>query len=217
MPSGNEYLPYKDSDLVTWAQNFIAVLTPAAEELGINLAQLSPITNARIALTGAIATREQAEATAKATTQAQKNERDNLEAAIRVLVRQIQANPAMTDTLRAQLQITVPNRTRTRRTVGPEVPGVLLRANPGQVVVHFGTDPNNEQQNGKPGWALGCNIYRKRAGEAAFALIAFDTASPYVDHITGPAQDVSYKAAYRGTGANDEGGHSLVQTIAVGG
>ena len=46
------------------------------------------------------------------------------------------------------------------------------------MVVHFGTNPDDERLNGKPAWALGANIYIKAHGEAEYRLLAFDTASP---------------------------------------
>ena len=93
---------------------------------------------------------------------------------------------------------------------------MVLEMLPGQVVVHFGTTPGNELTNGKPGWALGCNIYRKRAAEADFTLIAFDTASPYVDAIGAAAGAVAYRAAYRGVRATDIGAVCPAQSVAAG-
>ena len=110
----------------------------------------------------------------------------------------------------------MPTRTRTRREVGAEVPGLVLDLKPGQVIVHFGTNPGDEQSNGKPVWAAGCNVYRKKAGETAFALLAFDTASPYVDSVTGAAANYAYKVAYRGVREGDEGAASPEQTVAAG-
>ena len=121
----------------------------------------------------------------------------------------------MTDGIRAQLKITVP--TRTRRGVGSDIPGMVLEMRPGEVIVHFGTDTGNEQQNGKPAWAAGCNIYRKKGTETEYSLIAFDTASPYTDHIPGGAVNVSYKVVYLGVRVTDEGGMSPEQTVAAGG
>jgi len=156
-------------------------------------------------------------AAADAAVATKKTRRTAYEPLLRALVRRIQAHPGMTDGLRAQLGVTVPTRTRTRRDVGTEISGMALELRPGQVIVHFGTEPNNEQQNGKPVWAAGCNIYRRKQGETTFELIAFDTASPYVDHLTGSAINVTYKVAYRGIRATDEGGSSPEQTVAAGG
>ncbi len=120
----------------------------------------------------------------------------------------------MTDGLRAQLGITVPDRTPSRRNVGSEIPDTSLELAPGMVIIHFGTTPGNEQINGKPDWAHGCNIYSKVSQDklAEWELIAFDTASPYVDTLTGAAANYSYQAAYRSIRATDEGGRSAEQT-----
>jgi hypothetical protein len=217
MASGNHYIPRTDDELLLWTTQFLSALTPQSEHLGLTEAQVSALANARAAMESAVQAQQTAEAEVKAAVQAKFSSRDALESGVRAVVRQIQAHPHMTDPLRAQLNITVPKRTRTRRKVGDEIPGLVLETRPGQVIVHFGTQPGNEQRNGKPAWALGCNVYRKRGGETEFSLVAFDTASPYVDAVTGPAQDVSYRVAYRGTGAHDEGGHSFAQTIAAGG
>ena len=104
-----------------------------------------------------------------------------------------------------------------RRGVRTDIPGMVLGLRPGEVIVHFGTDAGNEQQNGKPAWATGCNIYRKKGIETEYSLIAFDTASPHIDHITGGAVNVSYKVTYRGVRVTDEGGMSPEQTVAAGG
>jgi len=70
----------------------------------------------------------------------------------------------------------VPDRVLSPPGVATEVPVMDLELRPGQVIIHFGTMPGNEQRNGKPSWALGCNIYRKMGTETAYSLIAFDTA-----------------------------------------
>lgn len=57
---------------------------------------------------------------------------------------------------------------------------MALETRPGQVILHFGTTPGNERTNGKPLWARGANIYRKKAVSPAFSLLAFDSASPYI-------------------------------------
>jgi hypothetical protein len=72
------------------------------------------------------------------------------------MAQRINRHPAMTNALRAQLRLTVP-KPRQRRGVGPEIPGVRLEVDAGRVVVHFGTNPDDERRNGKPDWAIGAN------------------------------------------------------------
>jgi hypothetical protein len=135
---------------------------------------------------------------------------------LRPFIRRINNHPGMTDTLRQSLGLPTPDRTPTRRGVGPEIPGVHLEIRPGQVVVHFGTNPDNEALNGKPIWALGVNIYRQLGGVGGFSLIAMDTGSPYTDNL--PAGTVAaYKLAYRGIRESDVGAQSIAETVTVGG
>jgi hypothetical protein len=65
--------------------------------------------------------------------------------------------------------LTVP-KPRQRRGVGPEIPGVRLEVDAGRVVIHFGTNPDDERRNGKPDWAIGANIYIKVEDEADYRL-----------------------------------------------
>ncbi len=176
-----------------------------------------PLTAAQTNFNGAVTAQVAAEAAFRQSVATKKTRRVTLEQTLRPLVRRINNHPGMTDGLRAQLGITVPDRTPSRQNVGSEIPDISLELAPGIVIVHFGTTPGNEQTNGKPAWAHGCNIYRKKQGEADYTLIAFDTASPYVDTLKGAAANYSYQAAYRGVRATDEGGSSPEQTVAAGG
>lgn len=68
-------------------------------------------------------------------------------------------------------------------------------------------------------WFRGPNLLESNVipmrGDGA-SLIDFDTASPYIDTIVGPAASYSYRAAYRGTRADDEGASSAESTVATG-
>lgn len=145
-----------------------------------------------------------------------KTQRDAHEALIRPMVRRIQNHPRMTNQLRGSLGITIPSSPQIPTGAGNDVPSLFLETKPGQVIVHFGTDASNEQHNGKPGWARGCFIYRKKSSESDFSMIAYDTVSPYVDTVSGSAVDATYWVAHRGTQENDIGPMSAEQTIAAG-
>lgn len=217
MSSGRKFIPQGDADLQAWLVNFAAVLNGNPAAAGLVAADLTPLTVAQTGFNAAVTDQIAKREAADAAVQTKKTRRTTLEQTLRPLVRRIQAHPATTDALRAGLGVTVPDRTPTRRNVGGEVPALVLELKPGQVVVRFGTSPGDEQKNGKPDWAAGCNIYRKRASDAAFALIAFDTSSPYVDSVTGAAANYSYKVAYRGVRDTDEGAYCPEQTVAAGG
>ena len=215
-PMPKDYVPTTDTDLQAWVTNFVAVLNGNFAAVGLVAADVTPLTAAQTAFNTAITTQVTAEAAFRTAVAAKRVRRMTLEQTLRPLVRRIANHPGMTDALRANLNITIPNRVPSRRSVGPEIPGMVLERKPGQVAIHFGTNPGNELTNGKPLWASGCNIYRKMGAEADYRLIAFDTASPYVDVVSGPAINVSYKVVYRGVRATDLGGGSPEQTVAAG-
>jgi len=217
MPSNEDYIDPNDAVFIAWSANFFTVLNTNIAAVGLVAGDVTPVSNARDLFSVAYTDQVAKEAAATAAVALKRTRRTTYVPQLRALVKRIQAHPGMTDSLRGQLGVTVPKRTRTRRGVGSEVPGVVLEPKPGQVIIHFGDNPGNEQTNGKPAWAAGCNIYRKFPEDFDFVLIAFDTASPYVDTIKGAARDVSYKVAYRGIRASDEGARSPEQTIAAGG
>ena len=212
----NDYIPTSDAEFLAWSTNFFTVLNANLATVGLTAADVTPHTTAQTAFATAVTDQVAKQAALDGSVATKKTRRSAYATPLRPLVKRIQAHPGMTDALRAQLGITVPTRTKRRRSPGPELPLLRLETRPGQVILHFGTEPGNEQRNGKPAWALGCNLYRKKAGEAEFSLIAFDTSSPYIDTVSGPATDVTYKAAYRGSRDTDEGGFSPEQTVAAG-
>jgi len=214
-----DYVPTTDTELQAWLTNFVAVLTTNVGAIGLAAGDLTPLTTAQTNFNGAVTAQVAAEAAFRQSVQLKKTRRVTLEQTLRPLVRRITNHPGMTDALRAQLNITVPDRSPSRRNVGTEVPGMQLELRPGQVIVHFGTTPGNELTNSKPSWAVGCNISRKLAADKSdsYQLIAFDIASPYVDTIKGAAADYTYKVAYRGVRDTDIGAFCPEQKVAAGG
>jgi hypothetical protein len=222
-PGGREmpavdYVPKNDSEFVDWMENFVTVLNLNMAMVGLVAADVAPVDTANGLYSVAVTTQIQQQALAKSAVENKKTQRDALEDALRPLVRRIQNHPGMTNQLRGLLGITVMNDGGQQPAgAGIDVPSMFLETKPGQVIVHFGTDASNELHNGKPSWARGCVIWRKKTGESDFSMIAFDTASPYVDTVSGSAVDATYKVAYRGTDENDLGPMSTEQMIAAGG
>jgi hypothetical protein len=216
MAANTDYIPTNDAEFESWMANFVTVLTPNLSLFKMETTDIADLLSAQGTFTTALTNQVSKQAAAKAAVATKKTSRETLEELLRPLVRQINNNEEMTASLREQLGLNSRNGSRTRQSAGEEVPGLYLETKPGQVIVHFGTDPTNELRNGKPAWALGCSIYRKKTGETDFSLIAFDTASPYVDTITGTATNVTYKVAYRGRHEEEHGPSSTEQTIAAG-
>ena len=184
-----DYIPNPDAEFLAWMNNFISVLNANLATFGLVAADLTPLTNARNDFQTKLGNFQTAEAAFRAASEAKKTSRNAAEPLFRQMAQRINRHPAMTNALRAQLRLTVP-KPRQRRGVGPEIPGVRLEVDAGRVVVHFGTNPDDERRNGKAAWALGANIYIKAEDEADYRLLAFDTASPYVWEYRGAGPEI---------------------------
>jgi hypothetical protein len=210
------YIPRNDAEFLAWMNNFISVLNANLATFGLVAADLTPLTNARNDFQTKLGNFQTAETAFRTASEAKKTSRNAAEPLFRQMAQRINRHPAMTNALRAQLGLTVP-KPRQRRGVGPEIPGVRLEVDAGRVVIHFGTNPDDERRNGKPDWAIGANIYIKAQDEADYRLLAFDTASPYVWEYRGAPKRFSFRVAYRGTRERDEGTLSPEETVSVGG
>ena len=134
----------------------------------------------------------------------------------RNLSKRLQPHPNMTDPIRITAGLTVPDLTRTPRTVGDDVPAVHIVPGIGKLVIHWGTMPTNEQLNTKPAWADGANIYIT-VGTAPDVLAGFDPASPFKYIVSGPPVSITIRAAYRGPKEDQIGTKSAPVTVSSGG
>lgn len=214
--SGN-YLPNNDQQVDVWVTNFLAVLESHLAEVGLGEGDLETLDTVHGLFNAALLNHLIKQNEAISATALKSTRRKEMEDILRPLARRINHHPGMTDSLRGALGLKVPVGIRSVISPGTEIPGLVLEAMPGKIVVHFGTDPSNEQINGKPTWARGCNVYRKTAAEDAFHFAAFEMASPYIDNISGPASDYTYVVQYRGNRSNIIGGESSPMSIASSG
>lgn len=211
------YIPSNDQDLRAWMETFIPNLNANLATLGLVPDDLTPLEDAQSGFDTSLDQLAANRVMYEGSVSLKKTKRTALEGALRPLVRRIQNHPGMTDQLRGLLGLPVYDHTASTSGIGVEVPGIALETSVGMVTVHFGTDPSNEQINGKPHWAKGCNIYRRREGESDFRLLAFSTRSPFTDTVAGPAADYTYQVRYRGTKVEDIGQASPPMTVAAGG
>ena len=210
-----DYLPSNDRELDDWLTNF-------GEKLGTygNLFHLTTtIVDGVVAVAGSftdgLADYQTKKGSLQQASATKSTRRQTAVDLIRPLVREINNDSAMTDAIRAAMRLNRPESAQTTQGVGPEVPGIFIETSLGWVTVHFGTEPQNERLNTKPSWAKGCNIYRKKAGEDEYRLVAFETSSPYVEQVYGNAADYTYMVRYRGKRSSDEGAESAEVTIAA--
>ncbi len=210
-----DYIVRKDQEFNAWLANFITSLSAHSAEFGLVPEDLLPIEGESTAFDSALTLLEQRRIALNSASKNKMSRRVSTEAVLRPLVRRITGHPAMTDGLLGQLGLPVRRVRKGILPVGPEVPAILTEAAPGRVIIHFGTAPANEQRNGKPGWAKGCNIYRSKAGESDFRMVGFASASPYVDEVVGAGSDYTYYVQYRGTKATQLGQGSHQMTVAA--
>jgi hypothetical protein len=213
----DDYIPISDLDLRAWMSNFLDVLGANLDTFGLTPEAIVPLeadgTEYGLAVGEHLTKQDEAHAaTAKKNTVRATLERD-----VRPLVKWINQHPNMTNELRGALGLNQYKDGRTRRGIGDEAPGLFLETTSGMVIVHFGTSPANEQRNGKPEWARGCNIYRRKSSEDAFQLVVCAASSPYVDEISDEAAVLTYVAAYVGKRSNRIGPGSHEITVAAGG
>ena len=142
MPN-KDYLPTKDTDLQAWTQNFLTVANANLAPLGLVAGDVTPVSTDKTSFDAAITNNNTKQAEAKAATLQKNTVKTNLSGKIRILVRKIQANPAVLPQLKAQLGITV----------GDAVPTPLVPQQPTELVAMPDASGVNKLQwnrNGNP-------------------------------------------------------------------
>lgn len=121
-----DYLPAKDGDFRTWLNNFYTVCANNASTLGLTAAELTTIDAAASNFSAALDANLAAQSAARGARADKVDARADTTRTVRGFVREFQANPAVTDVLKGQLGITIPDTTRTK--TPPNVPLDLTAA-----------------------------------------------------------------------------------------
>lgn len=211
----SSYPPRQDQAYNAWLQNFITQLLANVATFGMTSADVDLLAAAQSDFDTAYASHAAAQLAAKAATSHKNKKRDDSDELLRPIVRRINNHPNMTDALRDILGLKPADAGESTVPISELTPSVFLEANIGFVHVHWGPNPQNERQNGKPAGVKSALIYRRIVGEDAFQLIGYATKSPYLDDIAGPAQSYEYMVRYRGTDPRDVSGQSEGAMIAA--
>lgn len=217
MARRDDYIPVTDLDLRAWMSNFVNVLGVNLDTFGLAPEIITPLQDDGVEFGLAVTNHVVKQAEAQGATAKKNTLRAALEGDVRPLAKWINQHPNMTNALRVELGLNQYKEGRSHRGIGDEAPGLFLETTPGMVIVHFGTSPGNEQRNGKPEWARGCNIYRRKSGESLYQLIVCAPTSPYTDQVREPAIEITYVAAYVGKRSNRIGPESHEVAVAAGG
>ena len=201
--AGHDYIPSSEAERIAWLLHFNTWMQANGASYGFTPQELTDLdTLATTAKTDYDDCADK-EASYRAGVQAKKHSIADAIALSRADVRRLQADPNMTDAIRALAEITVPDTTPT-----PESPDAIEEVTPPETVldwskrlrvtVHFGLNPHNENENGKPDGVYGGFIQYHRGGlpehEADWQTLDIDTASPYV-HVVHEDEPITY--AYR--------------------
>lgn len=180
-----DYIPRSDAEFDLWHKSFDKYLKNNLAALGLTntvTTQLSPLQTAwEINLSEFLA----AQAAAEAATQAKDAARAALEAYLRILVRQLQSNPATTDAQRAGLGVTVPDDIRTPVPVPTAIPfGNIDTSKRLEHTINF-RNSETPTSTAKPEGVHGCQIWLNIGTQPPtsldqFKFIATDTRTPYV-------------------------------------
>jgi hypothetical protein len=120
----------------------------------------------------------------------------------------LQNDPSMTNADRAAAGLTIPDTIPTTVAVDEimTIPPPLLLLDFSvrrQVTVHWGPNPSNERENGRPAGTIGCQVQTARGGipaeESAWVALEIDTESPIIHLVNETAPTVyAYRARYVG-------------------
>lgn len=179
-----DYIPGPDASFQAWQSNFVTYASANLAALGLVAADMVPITAGQTAWAAAFPAHVAAVAAAKAAKQTKDESRAAYVAAIRPLVRRLQASPLVSDAEKASLGITV---AQTSGPIGPPTTSPIVTIECGnrlQQVLRF-VDSATPTKKAKPPGALGVEIWNKvgttpPTGEADLRFVAVDTNAPYV-------------------------------------
>jgi hypothetical protein len=179
-----DYIPGPDASFQAWQSNFVTYANANLAALGLVAADMVPITAAQTTWTTAFPAHVAAANAAKAAKQTKDEARAAYVAAIRPLVRRLQASSVVTDAEKASLGITV---AQTPSPIGPPTTMPIVSIECGnrlQQTLRF-VDSATPTKKAKPAGVLGVEIWNKvgttpPTGETDLRFVAVDTSAPYV-------------------------------------
>jgi hypothetical protein len=179
-----DYLPGPDADYQAWVFNFVTYANANLAALGLVAADMTPITSGQTAFNAGFSAHVAAVAAAKAAKQTKDENRAALTAAIRPLVRRLQASTTVSDAERASLGINV---RQTPAPIGAPTTAPICSVECGNRLQHTlrFVDSATPSRRAKPAGVMGAEIWNKvgnapPASEAELRFVAVDTSAPFV-------------------------------------
>ena len=181
-----DYIQKSDAGFNNWQGTvLIPYITDHRVALGVTTDGLAALVAGQTVWADDYATHIASQATATSDAQAKDDAKTAFIALIRAIVGQIQANPAVTDTQRAAMQINVPDTTPTA--AGPPTSRPVGKIDFSQRLAHkleF-RDESTPTSRAKPAGVSGCEIFLSigttpPAGPGAMHLQVMDKSTPYL-------------------------------------
>ena len=188
----SDYIPSTDPEKVLWLLALTDWLETNGAAHGFTPVEITDFQTEVGAAQTALNTHIAAQDAARAATIAKNEAIGTAIATGRDYAQKLQHDLSMTDADRAAAGITVPDPDKT-----PAAPQSVAEMEPPlllldfhirhQVSIHWGPNPGNEHENGKPRGVLGCEIQYARGGipadESGWVPLGLDTDSPLLHHI----------------------------------
>lgn len=203
-----DYLPDAIAEFALWMVNFADRLGVHGPTLDVSPAEITDVQNDSGRYSLEVAAVDTARNAFRAAVAARDEDReDTIEPRIRPLVQRIQNHPAMTDDIRRDLGITVPDRTPTP--LGPssidDAGAPLLEVDIGQrkrAIIHWGPNPGDERRNARPAGVRGVRLWfwlgaGEPPAESDWEFLDEDNRSPYTHVTMNPSPlTITFRAAY---------------------
>ena len=159
-----DFLPDNDAELVAWTTNFVTYANGNLAALGLVAADMAPITTNQTMFSTTFTANIAAQNAAQSAAAAKDTACTNLEAALRVLVRKIQASAAVTNAQRQSLGISLRGAARTPASAPTSSP--VLAVDTSQRLRHTVAfvDSATPTSKAKPDGVLGCELWVKIGG-----------------------------------------------------
>jgi hypothetical protein len=164
MSHSHGYLPTREADLLAWSNNLVGMIALSPESYGLTAAQATHYATLNTAFANAY---EVANGSNRgpAATQTKNTAKRALIAESRKLVRIIQAFPGTTDTMRVQLQITVPDVEPTPVPPPADPPVLTVAATIGKTVKIRLRDLHNQDKRARPHGVTGAAVFSSVGAE----------------------------------------------------
>ena len=199
-------IPPKDVDFNSLANTLVPYLDGAHNPaLNITAEQLAALDGGLAAWTGAYAATLNPATVTSAAVAVKNTTRAAFEAVLRPIIRQLKANPAVTDDLLVAMGLHPDSHTRSRAAVPATAPQLAIRN--GLHLEHLVDikDSASPNSKAKPAGVVGCKLYCQVGGAppadtSGMALLEIPTDTPYHAHFTGA--QAGLVAYYRGCWVN---------------